>query len=74
MSRRRRAQARPQRAPLDPPALLRELQKALAVTRCIRLAAECGEDDALDIADAFAGLLILMERAAALLDQPEVSL
>lgn len=73
MSRRRKAQARPQRTALDSQALLRELQKALAVAKCIRIAAENGEDDALDIADALAGLLILMERPAALLDQPEVS-
>ena len=73
MSRRRKVQARPQRTALDSQALLRELQKALAVAKCIRLAAEYGEDDAFDIADALAGLLIVMDAAAALLDQPEVS-
>lgn len=73
MSRRGRAQARPRRPQLDPPALLRELQKAVAVARCISLAAEYGEDDALDITDALAGLLILIEGAAVLLDPPEVS-
>jgi hypothetical protein len=54
-------------------ALLRELQKALAVAKCIRLAAEYGQDDSVDIADALAGLLVLMEGVAALLDQQEVS-
>lgn len=62
-------QARPQRAQLDSQALLRELQKALAVAKCIRLAAEYGEEDALDIADALAGLLVLIEAATAMLDQ-----
>jgi hypothetical protein len=73
MSRRRKPQARLQPAQCDPQAPLRELQKALAVAKCIRLAAEYGEDDALDIADALGGLLILMDGIAALLDQPEVS-
>jgi hypothetical protein len=54
-------------------ALISELQKVLAVTKCIRLAAEYGEDDSLDIADALGGLLILIEAAAVLLDQPEVA-
>jgi hypothetical protein len=73
MSGRGKAQGLPQPAQLDAHALLRELQKTLAVTKCIRLAAEYGQDDALDIADAVAGLLVLIEGAAALLDQPEVS-
>ncbi|WP_129780374.1 hypothetical protein [Peristeroidobacter soli] len=73
MKGRGKAQARPQRTQLDPQALLRELRKALDVARCIRLAAEYGEDDALDIADALAGLLTLLEKVAVLLDQPEVS-
>lgn len=68
---RRKAPARPQRAARDPQALLRQLQKALAIARCIRLAVEYGDDDVPDIADAVAGLLILLEAAAALLDQPE---
>ena len=72
MSRHRRAQTRPQRVQLDSQ-VLRELQKTLAVTKCIRLAAEYGEDDALDFADALAGLLVLLEGAAVLLDQAEVS-
>jgi hypothetical protein len=50
-----KARARPERAQRDPQALLRELQKVLAITRCIRLAAEYGENDALDFADALAG-------------------
>ena len=66
------APPRPQRAQLNSQ-VLRELQKTLAVARCIRLAAEYGEDDALDLADALAGLLILIERAAVLVDPPEVS-
>lgn len=65
-----KAQMRSRRAALNSQALLRELQKALAVARCIRLAAEYGEDEAVDIADALAGLLALIEGAAALLDQP----
>jgi hypothetical protein len=73
MTGRGKARAQPERAHRDPQALLRQLQKALAITRCIRLAAEYGEDDALDFADALAGLLILIEGAAALLDQQEVS-
>lgn len=68
---RRKAPARPQRAACDPQALLRQLQKALAIARCIRLAVEYGDDDDPDIADAVAGLLILLEAAAVLLDQPE---
>jgi hypothetical protein len=35
------------RAQLDCQPLLRELQRALVVARCIRVAAEYGEDDAL---------------------------
>ena len=69
MKGRGKVQARPQRAQLDSQALLRELQKALAVAKCIRLAAEYGEDDDLDIADALAGLLVLIEATAAMLDQ-----
>lgn len=57
----------------DQQALLRQLQKTLAVARCIRLAADHSEDDQLDLADALAGLLILMQRTAAMIDQPEVS-
>jgi hypothetical protein len=68
-----KARVRPQRLQRHPKALLRELQKVLAVAKCIRLAAEYGQDDSVDIADALAGLLILMEGAAVLLDQPEVS-
>jgi hypothetical protein len=74
MNGRGEAQAPSQRAQLDAQALLRELQKALAVAKCIRLAAEYDEDDALDIADAVGGLLMLMEGAVVLLDQPEMSL
>jgi len=70
---RRTKKANPAAKRIDAQALLRELQKALAVARCIRIAAEYAEDDALDLADATAGLLILMEGAAVLLDQPEVS-
>jgi hypothetical protein len=74
MKGRGKARARPQRAQLDSKALLRELQKAFAVATCIRLTAEYGDDDALDIADALAGLLILLEGVVMLLDQPEMSL
>jgi hypothetical protein len=70
----RTKQATPAAKRVDAQVLLRELQKALAVARCIRIAAEYAEDDALDLADALAGLLILMQRTAASLDQPEVSL
>jgi hypothetical protein len=74
MSRRGKALARLQRPRLDSQALRRELQKALAVAKCIRLAVEYGENnDGLDVADALAGLLILMDGTAALLDPPEVS-
>lgn len=69
-----KGKARPKRAKLDSQALLREVQIALAVARCIRLAVEYDDDDCgLDIADALAGLLIFMQRIAAALDQPEVS-
>lgn len=61
------------RTQLDSQALLREQHKALAVAKCIRLAAEYGEDQQIDLADAVAGLLTLMEGMAALLDQPDVS-
>jgi hypothetical protein len=71
MNRRRKTQVRPQRAALDSQTLRRELQKALAVAKCMRLAAEYDEDDALDIADALAGLLIVLEGTAVLLDQSE---
>jgi hypothetical protein len=62
--------ARPQRAQLDSQ-VLRELQKALAVTKCIRLTADYGEDDSLDLADALAGLLVLLEGVALLMDRLE---
>jgi hypothetical protein len=71
-----KATARPERAQLDSQAVLRELHKALAVAKCIRLAAEYGEygeDNQIDFADAVAGLLILIENTTELLDQPEVS-
>ena len=73
MSRRGKAKVRPQRARLDSQAVLRQLQTALAVAKCISLAAEYGEDAEIDFADAVAGLLILMEGMAVLLDQREVS-
>ena len=68
-----RPKARPKRARLDPLAVLRELQKAFAVARCIRFAAEYDEHDEVDLADALVGLLVLLEARAATLDQPEVS-
>lgn len=67
-----RHKARPKRAQIDQQAMLRELQKALAVTRCIRFAAEYDEHDEVDLADALAGLLVLMEEMASLLDEREV--
>lgn len=70
MKRRRTSPVRPQRAQLDSQ-VLRELQKVLAVTKCIRLAAEYGEDDSLDFADALAGLLVLIEGVVALMDRLE---
>lgn len=42
---------------------LRRLQKAIAVARCIRLAAEYDDSNDLDIADAVGGLLIVLECA-----------
>jgi len=68
-----KTRARAKRAQLDPQALLRELQKAIAVAKCISLAADYGEDDGVVLADALAGLSILLEGVAALLDPPEVS-
>lgn len=53
--------------------ILRQVQKALAVGACIRIAVDCGEDDSLDVADAIAGQLSLLEAAAAMLDPPEDS-
>jgi hypothetical protein len=57
----------------DTQSILRQVQKALAVAACIRIAVDCGEEDALDIADAIAGLVSLLDAAAAMLDRPEDS-
>lgn len=55
----------------DTQSILRQVQKALAVAACIRIALDCGEEDALDTADAIAGLVGLLEATAAMLDPPE---
>lgn len=52
-------------------AWLRQLQKALAVATCIRIAADHCEPDQFDVADAVGGLLALLEAAAAMLDRSE---
>jgi len=61
--------ARPARA--NRQAWLRQLQKALAVATCIRIAADHCEPDQFDVADAVGGLLALLETAAAMLDRSE---
>lgn len=55
---------------LGPQALLRQLQKARAVAKCIRVAVDYGDDE-LDVGDAIAGLVALLEGAIAGLDAPE---
>lgn len=72
MSRRQVTERRTRTTP-DTASILRQVQKALAVAACIRIAVDCGEDDSLDIADAIAGLLSLLEPVAAMLDPPEDS-
>jgi hypothetical protein len=57
----------------DTQSILRQVQKALAVGACIRIAVECGEEDSLDTADAIAGLVSLLEATAAMLDPLEDS-
>lgn len=47
--------------------VLRQVQKAVAVAKAIRIAASY-PDDRLDIADAVAGLVIVLEGATAMLD------
>jgi hypothetical protein len=69
----RSAKERRTRTGPDTQPILRQVQKALAVAACIRIAADCGEDDSLDIADAITGLLNLLEAVAAMLDPPEDS-
>jgi hypothetical protein len=54
----------------DAQTILRQVQKALAVGACIRIAVDSGEGDSLDIADAIAALLSLLEATAAMLDPP----
>lgn len=49
---------------------LRQLQSALAIAKCIRVAAEYGDEDEI-VADALAGLLMLLAGVAALLDPPQ---
>ena len=70
---RRQATARKTCTQPDTQSILRQVQKALAVAVCIRIAADCGEDDSLDIADAIAALLSLLEATAAMLDPAEDS-
>ena len=53
----------------DQRALLRQLQVVRAVAKCLQIAIEHGDDDQLDLADAVAGLLILVEGAAIVLDR-----
>jgi hypothetical protein len=50
---------------------LRQLQIAVAVAKCIGIAAEYSEGDDIDLADAVAGLLQLMQPATSVLDQSE---
>jgi hypothetical protein len=70
----RSAKKRRTRTTPDTQSILRQVQKALAVAACIRIAADCGEEeDSLDTADAIAGLVSLLEAAAAMLDRPEDS-
>lgn len=59
------AQARAQRAQHNP---LRLVQQARAVAKCITIAIDGGEE--IDVADAIAGLVLLLDMAAAALDQP----
>jgi len=56
-------------AGIDPQAVLRKLQKARAVAKCIVIAVDCPDDD-LDVADAVGGLVTLIDGAIAPLDQP----
>lgn len=70
MSRQQATPRRKRTAP-DSQLILRQVQKALAVAACIRIAVDCGEEDSLDVADAIAGLVGLLEVAAAMLDPPE---
>lgn len=66
------ATPRRKRTAPDTQLILRQVQKALAVAACIRIAADCGEEeDSLDTADAIAGLVSLLDAAAAMLDPPE---
>jgi hypothetical protein len=64
-----KARARAARANHQP--WLRQLQRALAVATCIRIAADHCEPDQFDVADAVGGLLALLEAAGAMLDRPE---
>ena len=57
----------------DTQSILRQVQKAIAVGACIGIAVDSGEDDSLDIADAIAALLSLLEATAAMLDPAEDS-
>lgn len=50
---------------------LRQLQSALAVAKCIRVAAEYGDEGEMVVADAVAGLLTLLAGVASLLDSPQ---
>lgn len=70
---RRRATVRKIRAQPDTQSILRQVQKAIAVGACIGIAVDSGEDDSLDIADAIAALLSLLEATAAMLDPAEDS-
>lgn len=49
--------------------VLRQLQKARAVAKCIRIAIDYPDED-LDMADAVGGLVMLIEGALASLDPP----
>lgn len=50
---------------------LRQLQSALAVAKCIRVAAEYGDEGEIVLADAVAGLLTLLVGITSLLDPPQ---
>lgn len=58
---------RPESTREDRQALLRQLQKALAVAKCIRIAVNYGNDD-LDVSDAVSGVVALLEDIIAGLD------
>lgn len=65
---RRKPKPRPEHVPSEQQCL-RQLQQAVALAKCLAIAAEYSEQGDIDFADALAVLLQPMERATALLDQ-----